>query len=372
MAIYQLLLTLDYELPAHRPPDVMQYIINPTEALLDVCGSFGAKLTIMVEIGELWAFENATNWCFAEYLGYDAAERIRSQLVQAIKQGHDVQLHLHPQWLNAKWEQGRWKVDYSKYRIPDLDYHELVNVFRCGKEYLENLLSCYCDDYSCIGFRSGNWITQPSGKYLRALHEAGLKSDTSVFKWAYVNTPSVFVDYRNASNNALPWVPPWDDINRSDPSGGILEVPIYAEPVSLFGMLTMKRLRSACNYFFVDRRIMHAVKASTPLTEGIRDGLSNKMAGFFRTHPKKLDFCKLTLREMLRMMENIRRRFDKDPIVTHVPIVMVGHSNEPMCDVDLRTFLDEISRRFGDSLEFATYRKVVQQYWLTNTSFSVR
>jgi hypothetical protein len=214
----------------------MRYMINPTENLLRVCHAFGAKLTIMVEIGELWAFEKSANRGFAGHIGYDAAKKIRSQLVQAIKMGHDVQLHLHPQWLGAKWTNNAWQLNYSKYRLTDFDYPEIVEVIHRGRKYLENLLRPHCDGYKCIGFRSGNWNTQPSSKYLRALYDAGIKSDTSVFKWGYVDTDSANIDYRRAHCNALPWIACWEDINLPGKDGGILEFPIYAEPVSLFGM----------------------------------------------------------------------------------------------------------------------------------------
>jgi hypothetical protein len=167
--MFALIPTVDYELPAHSEADVLRYIIQPTNALLDICQTYGAKLTTMLEIGELWAFENAENVGFKEHLGYDPAEKIRHQLVDAIQRGHDVQLHLHPQWLGAKWTQDAWQLDYSKYQLTALDYDEMVDVLRSGKEYLESLLGPHSDNYSCIGFPAGNWNTQPSSKYSRAL-----------------------------------------------------------------------------------------------------------------------------------------------------------------------------------------------------------
>ena len=362
MTEFKLLLTLDYELPINKPPDVIRYMIEPTEVLLDVCRPFNAKLTIMVEIGELWAFENAANRDFAKHLGYDAAAKIRNQLVRAIKRGHDVQLHLHPQWLGARWKQDVWQLDYSKYRLTGLDYHEMVDTFRRGKEYLEILLRPHSDDYSCIGFRAGNWITQPSSNYLRALNEAGLRSDTSVFKWGYLNTALVYLDYRSAHSNILPWVACWDDINSASNDVGILEFPIYAEPVSILGLLSMKRLKLASGYFREDRRNARAVRASTSRAVRSRVSLLNKMRRSFSTYPKKLDFCKLTRREMLRMMENVHRRFAEDPVATHVPIVMIGHSKDAGNCHDFNSFLEQAYKRFGHWLRFSTYREIIKVF----------
>jgi hypothetical protein len=170
------------------------------------------------------------------------------------------------------------------------------------------------------------------------------------------------MDYRNAFSNVLPWMACWDDINQSSPTGRILEVPIYAEPVSLLGLLSVKRLRSASQYVREDRKIAQNVKPSTPQQRHLRVGLLNNFRKFFGIYPKKLDFCKLSWREMVRMIENVHRRYAEDPMVGHVPIVMIGHSKEPMSSAALRRFLKEVFTRYKDSISFSTYREFVQQY----------
>ena len=362
MTIYELILTLDYELPVNTRPNIMDYIIKPTNNLLGICNAFGIKLTVMAEIGELWAFEKFENINFTEYLGYDAAAAIRKQLIEAVKLGHDVQLHLHPQWLSAKWGQDEWQLDYSKYRLADLDYHEMLDVFRSAKKYLEDLLCPYCDDYSCIGFRAGNWNTQPSGNYLKALYKAGLKSDTSVFKWGWANKSSAYMDYRDAYSNVLPWVASWDDINSRSEDKGLLEFPIYAEPASIFGMLTLKRLRMARNYLAEDRAIAQEVRNHRREHVSTNGKLLNQISKLFRTYPKKFDFCKLTSSEMLRMMANIKKRFNTSGPKHTVPVVMIGHSKEMSSFYELNTFLEEVKKEFGDSVHFSTYRDLVKRY----------
>jgi hypothetical protein len=70
---------------------------------------------------------------------------------------------------------------------------------------------------------------------------------------------------------------------------------------------------------------------------------------------------------MVGMMEKLRNRYRENPKVSHIPIVMIGHSKEPVSFTELRAFLYDVSRRFGDSLEFVTYRKAIQQYMLTDS-----
>jgi hypothetical protein len=364
MSKFDLITTIDYEMPNNACADVTKFMVEPTRSLLDIMNSYAAKLTIMFEIAEMWAFEKDANKGFSKHLGYNPAEVIRDQLLQSIKKGHDVQLHLHPQWLNAKWGQGGWTLDYSRYRLTDYNFSELVELFRNGKEYLESLLCPYSADYACIGFRAGNWITQPPDNYLRALHAAGLRSDSSVFKWGYADTASVFFDYRNAFSNVLPWIACWDDINRPSPDFGILEVPIYTEAVNLLGLLSAKRLRSASYYFRENRRIAQEVKGLTQRVGCAKKGLLYYLSRIISIYPKKLDYCKLSWKEMVGFVENIHQRYAEDTTIDHIPIVMIGHSKEPMCSSDICRFLEVVSTRYKDSISFSTYREFIQRYKL--------
>jgi hypothetical protein len=357
-----LVISLDYELPINKKPDVIKYMIKPTDELINICSKFGAKLTIMVEIGELWAFEKDLNQGFNDYLGYTAATKIKNQLINAIKLGHDVQLHLHPQWLDAKWSSGKWELDYSKYKLTDFDYEKMFSVFRRGKNYLDSLLCSHNNDYSCIGFRAGNWITQPSSDYLRALYEAGLKSDTSVFKWGYKNTDSVFYDYRSAHSNVLPWVACWDDINLSSKDGAILEFPIYAEPANFLKMLSVKRLLMAFSYFIEDRIINRECKTSNVKIAHPQSSIMEKIKAVCSIYPKKLDYCKLTSREMHGMLERIYNQFTEDPKKAFVPIMMIGHSKDKISYKNLISFLDSATKMHGDSHKFVTYRKLIREH----------
>lgn len=360
--MYEIILTLDYELPVGGIPDVERYIIKPTENIINICNKFKAKLTIMVEIAEVWAFEDIKNKGFSEYLGYDAATLIKDQLTRAIKSGHDVQLHLHPQWLDAIWDQGKWKLNYSRYSLTDLDYPEMVELIRRGKEYLENHLCLHSSSYSCIGFRSGNWNTQPSLKYLRALNEAGIESDTSVFKWGLVKTDSVNIDYRSAYSNILPWIACWDNINCQGNTGGILEFPIYAEPVSLFGLFKIKRMKNSIIYLREDREVSLAVRKISTKRNHEHFGLMNKMQRIFSKYPKKFDFCKLNTREMAHMLDNIHDCFRDNTTISYIPIVMIGHSKEISSYVDIKMLLELIENKYSNIFIYSTYLEAINRH----------
>jgi hypothetical protein len=355
----RLIITLDYELPYSRKADVRDHVVKPTQALLDICQKYGAKLTVMAEMAEVWAMEKKENAGFQKFLNYDGASEIRRQLGEIIRLGHDVQLHLHPQWLGARWSKNAWELDFSKYRLTDFDYEDMVKFLYKGKKDLEAHLQPISVDYACLGFRSGNWNTQPSGKYLRALQQAGLKSDTSVFKWGHANIASARFDYRTAYSNLMPWFASGEDINRPA-AEGILEFPIYSEPVSLLGMFGIRRLSKALRYIHEDRIIRQATKGSACQPESLRKNPFKYVSRLFNTYSKKLDFCKLSGKEMLKLIKNIHRKYYESKGDVTIPIVMIGHSKELDCCEPLEVFLNEASNLFGNTLGFATYRQVIK------------
>src|ERR1019366_4841248 len=97
---------------------------------------------------------------------YDA---IAEQLREAIRRGHDVQLHLHASYFNARHENGRWQQDWSEYNFAGLPQERLTEIVRIGKQYLEDLLKPVDPQYECLAFRAANWAMSPSRNVVRAL-----------------------------------------------------------------------------------------------------------------------------------------------------------------------------------------------------------
>jgi hypothetical protein len=359
--MFHILITFDYELRAGGCGDVRQLMIGPTAELLETCEKHGAKATLMPEIGELWAFEKPDNAGYKDYLGYDPGLLVRQQLVDAACRGHDVQLQVHPQWIRARWESSRWNLDYAHYQLTDFDDAEMVEILRLGKEDLENLLRPYCPDYRCQGFRAGHWNTQPSQRYLAALRDAGLRSDTSVFKWGYATNAATAFDYRSAWSNLLAWYARADDINQPTSEPTILEVPIATELVRFFLMLTPLRIRRSLWFLREDREVSDAVREAKDI-HGCSSHVAEKLKHLFREYPRKLDFCKLTAREMLSSMENLINQFQSHADCLPVPIVMIGHSKEFDSAADLSKVLGTMAREFAGRVQFSTYRGFLEDY----------
>jgi len=359
--MFHLIITCDYELPGGGQGDVRRHMIEPTRQLLRVCEQHGAKLTIMAEVGELWAFEKAENAAFKKHIGYDPVFLIKQQLREAVQRGHDVQLHLHPQWINARWSDTCWILDYKHYNLSDFEDDEMVALLRRGKDSLESMLRPCCADYKCVGFRAGQWNTKPSQRYLTALRDAGLKSDTSVFKWGHRYDGGADFDYRDAFSNVLAWYSRMDDINQPTTQPTILEVPIATESVRYPRMLTPRRLWLGMNFLREDLE----TRAAIDNAKGVQAHTQRravKLRRFLQRYPRKLDFCKLTGREMSSSIEALINQCRDSRDCLPIPLVMIGHSKEIRNPRELCIALGRAAKRGGGDLLFSTYRNFVEKY----------
>src|SRR5207253_8094513 len=58
---------------------------------------------------------------------------------ETFSQGHDIQLHIHPQWNEAEYQDGKWRLT-ADWSILNYEPEAAYQMLSAGKEYLENLL----------------------------------------------------------------------------------------------------------------------------------------------------------------------------------------------------------------------------------------
>ena len=146
LKMFKLLLTVDYEIWGNGTGSFVDLVYQPTSKMLDICDLYDAKLTIFAEMGHYWAMKRYSN------LFKNEISLFETQLKNAISRGHDVQLHLHPQWNEASYENNKWRLDYNKWACSELSYNEIYKLLKKGKADLEKLLKTVKNDYQCIAF----------------------------------------------------------------------------------------------------------------------------------------------------------------------------------------------------------------------------
>jgi peptidoglycan/xylan/chitin deacetylase (PgdA/CDA1 family) len=231
-----LILTFDYELYGDGTGDVFIHMIESTNKILNLCQKNGIKATIFFEVLEYLKLKE--EWANGNNMGYtkNPAEAIKKQIQQAAKDGHDIQLHIHPQWYSSKYQNVKWQLDFSNWRLsnfrasPDYGVKELIS--ECKTE-MEKIIKPVVPGYKCIALRAGGYNIIPSQEIYNAMKHAGLKLDSSVYPGGFEAGSLSKFDYRNVPVNLDYWWASEADIrNPAENEREILEVPVFALPVS--------------------------------------------------------------------------------------------------------------------------------------------
>lgn len=348
--------TLDYEIHGNGTGNPYILMVEPTDRLLQQFDTYGAKLTIMADIGEILKFKQ-----FAEEQGCDDYnyEAIARQLRDAIRRGHDVQLHIHSSYFNAYYENGHWLQDWSEYDFARLNWDRMNEMVRRGKDFLETLLRPVDPNYRCNVFRAANWSVCPSKNVIKALLNNGITIDTSVFKYGR-REGRVNFDYTAAFSPLVPWLADENDIcNRSD-TGELWEFPIYSEKRWVGAFLTPQRIYRA----YLSRLHKFADSSSSGQTVSrIPSRRSHYARWHWLTlkHAWKADFNQCSGQQLIRAIERAEAEHVIDN--TELPFILIGHSKlfSTFNEWSLRPFLSHIAKHserfsFGKFVDFQVSR----------------
>lgn len=363
-----LIITLDYEIFGNGTGGVKKQIIQPTDRLLDICDKWNAKLTIMFEIGEYWAFKKAEKEGKLEGLNYRSAELMEKQAKDAIKRGHDVQLHLHPQWIGAEYINGYWKLNFDFWRLPNLphglgskdDIYSIKGALYKGKTDLEKMLKTIDKNYRCLGFRAGGWCIQPEKNVITAMKDIGIKADTSVFKGGYTSNRTYY-DFRNAANNYGYWWTKEDNIcQEGDKGKNIIEIPIYTLPRLFISNFKWTRLKG-----MLKRKKEKSLKNKNSNDQAKQDksiDYKKILKNLFRKYPIKWDFCYLSHRDLYSYLKKIVKNESINSSDMEIPVVMIGHSKSFFNERNFDVFLKKVKRNYINKgiVKFETIQNLVR------------
>ena len=293
---------------------------EPAERLREIFLRHDARFVNFVEAAE---FERIDELATDDCIGL-----VKRQIRQLHEEGFETGLHLHPQWYNAVFEQGKWLLDSAEYNLCELPAPRITQIVDRSLAYLRHVVGSA--SFTPLSFRAGNWLFQPTRAAARVLASTGIRIDSSVFKGGLQRSRGL--DYRRSLNNADYWRFA-SDVNAPDPSGALIELPIYVAMVPFWQMLTRKRTS-----FGRRRRAVAQRPAQGSPIEGV-SGRLRRLGDFVRLrYPLKLDFCRMTLRELCGMLEHVVSE-DRDDPDTLRPVVAIGHTKDLLDPDTVEKFL---------------------------------
>lgn len=212
--LVNILLTFDYELFfGSDSGSVAKCMLEPTHDLLKIAEGRNVHYTFFVDVGYL---------INSEQIPELQTERnsVLKQLKEILSKGHDIQLHIHPHWEKASYENGQWKMNAdTHYRLNNFELEEAIEIIKKYKAKLESYISKPVTVY-----RAGGWCIQPFEPLADTFREIGLVADSSVIPGFRLVTDQYAVDFRNVDSDESYRFS--TDVTLKDPKGFMTEYPI--------------------------------------------------------------------------------------------------------------------------------------------------
>ena len=332
--MFHIIITVDYEIFGNGKGNVKRHIIKPAERLINIASKYRVPITIMMETCEYHAFS-----CFEKDIkndfGYSPSKLIEKQLRSAYESGHDVQLHIHPQFVDLKYENKRFIVKNQDQRIEDFTNEEITHIFNRGIEHIKNVINDHSHKVLALRLSNMPWDEAPK-KVLPIMEKLGLKIHTLALSTHKRNTP-----YNYWSN------------------GNIYEIPILTYPMPFFKYMTLRRIGILTYLYLHDFSNLKGSSVSIHSKYSVRK----------KNFDAKWDLSKLNCKAMIQYIERSKQIFDWKNFA--IPLVMIGHTKDFFNTRNFDCFLRTAKKRYvdGDIAKFSIFKDFLEEIGDSHESF---
>jgi len=254
----KILLTIDYEVYlGSNTGTVRECMIEPTKRLMDILSQNQSKMTVFWDILHFYKLLELENE-FSELKEDRIA--IQNQIIDLVKQGHDIQLHIHSHWLDSTYEDNNWKFIYDKFKLHTLsnikdstDINTILGCVTISKNLIEKIVHQVDSSYKVSSFRAGGYLIQPFEDLKYAFLKNDIFIDSSVCP-DMINRNNIFsFNFKNYPKNQIYNFE--RDLSIIDPKGNFTEIPIttYRIPLLMKIYFTLMK-RYKYNNFVVGRK----------------------------------------------------------------------------------------------------------------------
>ena len=340
-----ILLHDDWEINGDGTGSPETLMFDPARRILDICDTYGAKYTFYPEIGQqLNMLDAPVNSRWRIY-----AKKWEDTLKDAIRRGHDVQLHFHPQWIGAKLNKEKWRLDYTKWNTGKIEFKLLDEWIGKGADYLRHLLKPVSHDYELVSYRAGGWMCQPSTNLYKTLKKHEIVCDVSVIKGRYREYEDEGkIDFRNAYSRYVSWEVNPNNFAIKCNGSGLWELPVYNE---------LSILPHPLYLLFKCFRPLYYYKIFKKINNQESSGYSPKVI----TTSKKRDyygsFGYMHYKHLLSYIQKVNNQRLNDDKVSH--LILVTHSKN-FLDYENFKLLLRCIKKNGD-IRFSNTRNYIRE-----------
>ena len=342
-----LVLSFDHELSLGRLfGSYADNLFLPTEGILAAAESCEVPVTLFTDV--LCGIK------FREWGETDFVVPYENQLKDAVRRGHEVELHLHPHWLRTTKEASAFHPSggYSLHDYRDEPYPDSIpGIVDRGVEYLSSVCRQADPGFKSLAFRAGGFSLSPStGQILSALWDRGIRIDSSVGKGYRFSAAMWSVDWSEMPAEAN-WYVPLDGPMSSRAEAGMFEVPAVTVPRGVVS-----------NASALLKRVLRRGNQSAPTGAPIYSGDDTFAAKIKRQITPSswmltFDLHFLSAGDLLDMLARYLDRHRADEIV-FASVVSHPKNMGPYHIRLMREFIERARLRYGEQIEFCTYRDI--------------
>lgn len=339
-----ILLTFDYELPLGGVTKSFDdSLFQPTRQLFDFADNMKVPLVFFADILSYVRFreENIKSY----------SEGFKEQMQFAIGKNHDVQLHIHPHWLDTEITQNEFTPS-DHFMLSDFQnnsIHSIDTIITKGYNELTSLCQEVKSNYECTAYRAGGYNLSPCfSEIIKSLIRKGIKYDSSVVPGYYFISAQNKVDFRKVPSKPNWYLSPNSEITKEG-SEGLWEVPIASIPKTPFEVPTSFKMKKYAHRSPKARGKMMHSNINMNIKEKFKSLMSNRML--------TIDNYTYSSDYLMKILNYNVKRFQKYEEIT---LALIGHP-KTMGDYSfelLESFILNAKRKYGDKVHFKTFNSL--------------
>jgi hypothetical protein len=354
---FNILIEDDWEVMGNGLGNVAQLQYLPSLFFMKLARRLGIKMTFMVDVAQqllyIDHFDSDYNLRLQKNLWDDTILLMKSY-------GFDVQLHLHPQWMNATLKDeffylgNAWNFGKYSNSVQEALIAESIN-------YLETLILPVDPNYKVIAYKGGSWGLQPSSDLLRNMEKYGIRIVMGVRKGMYL--PANGVDYTTLEEPIMPYYPDFNDICKiSSERKGIFVIPlqVVSPGIKSLGFLAINMIKSkiskkdSMRHYYNDR-IPAKIKELSPLS---KDSKPKFPFISYKTHLKignqPYAYLKASFDQVMKRLT--KTSFERIPILIECHTKQYNNYYE-----DIERFLSYILEKYSEIAEFSSLTEFLKE-----------
>jgi hypothetical protein len=347
---FNILIEDDWEVMGNGLGNVAQLQYLPSMFFMKLARRLGIRMTFMVDVVQQLVQKNHIH---SDY-NLKLQKNLWDDTVLLMKSyGFDVQLHLHPQWMNATLKDDYFYLgnnwNFGRYSAADQEMliGESIN-------YLEDLITPIDPEYKVIAYKGGSWGLQPSGDLLRNMEKYGIRIVMGVRKGMTLQGNGV--DYTTLEESNMPYYPVYDDLCKvSAEKKEIMIIPLQIVTPGIKGlsflavdMLKRKISKKDSIRHYYSGEVPSKIIELSPLSEDSRPKFPFVN---YKTHLKignqPYSYLKASFDQVINRLE--QTPFERIPILIECHTKQYNHYYK-----DIERFLSYVLEKYGDVAEFSS------------------